>query len=34
MVVVCDDLVMNVVFPLEDFNRHVAFSVVGSALMS
>ena len=28
VVVVCDDLVMNGVFPLEDFNRYVAVSVV------
>ena len=33
VVVVCDDLVMNGVFPLEDFDRYVAVSVVGSALM-
>jgi hypothetical protein len=26
--VVCDDLVMNGVFPLEDFNRYVAVSVL------
>ena len=28
VVVVCDDLVMNGGFPLEDFNRYVAVSVV------
>ena len=28
VVVVCDDLVMNGVFRLEDFNRYVAASVV------
>ena len=28
MVMGCDDLAMNGVFPLEDFNRYVAVSVV------
>ena len=28
VVVDCDDLAMNGVFPLEDFNRYVAVSVV------
>ena len=33
VIVVCDDLVMNGVFPVEYFNRYVVVSVEESALM-
>ena len=33
VIVVCDDLVMSGVFPVEDFNRYVVVSVEESALM-
>ena len=33
VIVVCDDLVMSGVFPVEDFNRYVVVSVEETALM-
>ena len=33
VIVVCDDLVLSEVFPVEDFNRYVVVSVEESALM-
>jgi hypothetical protein len=33
VIVVCNDLVMNGVFPVEDFNRYVVVSEEESALM-
>ena len=33
VIVVCDDLVMSGVFPVEDFNRYVVVSEEESALM-
>ena len=33
LIVVCDDLVMSGVFPVEDFNRYVVVTVEETALM-
>ena len=33
VIVVCDDLVMSGVFPVEDFNRYVVVSEEETALM-
>ena len=33
VIVVCDDLVMSGVFPVEDFNRYVVVTVEETALM-